>query len=88
MFWVVIVLAATALLAWLLVALRRFEHESATAALDEVRALRAEMEHLEHRVRVLEALAASGDDPDDVPFGQVPNAPESVSSPKRSSLRT
>jgi hypothetical protein len=59
MYWIVIVLAASALLAWLLVALRRYEHESAAAALEEVERLRETVDALTGRIEHLEAIAAA-----------------------------
>lgn len=58
MVWIFTILAASGLLAWLLVALRRYEHESAVAALDEVEQLRETIDALTLRVQNLEAIAA------------------------------
>ncbi len=83
MFWIGLVLAASALLAWLLVALRRYEHESASAALLEVRSVREELEALRLRVQALEAIAAED------AAGKVPlDNEDSVSSPKHTRVRS
>ncbi len=58
MFWIILALAAGALLAVLLVSLRRYERESAAAALEEVTALREELDAITRRVQALEAIAA------------------------------
>ena len=59
MLWIWTTLLAAALLAWLLIALRRYERESAAAALREAEQLREEFEALAVRVRHLEAIAAA-----------------------------
>lgn len=59
MFWIVIILMASGLLAWLLVALRRYEHESAAAALEEVERLREAVDALTRRIEHLETIAAA-----------------------------
>lgn len=63
MIWIVLVLAATAILAWLLSTLRRYEHESAAAALEQVADLREELDRLRLRVQALEAIAAADEEP-------------------------
>ncbi len=90
MTWIVLVLAATAILAWLLTALRSYERESASAALEEAAALREELEHLRLRVQALEAIAAADEEPplplpDDIE--PITGETDSVSSVKRSSIR-
>lgn len=90
MIWIAITLAACALLAWLLATLRRYEHESASAALREVQGMREELEALRLRVQALEAIAAEAalteGPPESTAASLEPE--ESVSSPRPSRARS
>ena len=89
MLWIGQVLIACALLAWLVVASRRYEHESATAALEEVEVLREQLEALQQRVQNLEAIAAEDERlpaPGDVLRDEVKD--DAVSSTVRPRLRS
>ena len=70
MVWMVFLIFAVVLAAGLLVALRRYERESASAALREVEALHARIDDLTRRLQNLEAIAAA----EDVPAGAPPEA--------------
>ncbi len=83
MFFIGIVLVACALLAWLLVSLRRYEHESAAAALEMAAGLKEEMQALRLRIEALEAIAAAGDAPPGLS-----DEPESLTSAERSRIRS
>jgi len=90
MIWMALVLAATAILAWLLSTLRKYEHESATAALEQVTALREELDRLRLRVQALEAIAAADEElPPVLPEEpeRVVGEPDSVSSSRRPPVR-
>ena len=90
MIWMVLVLAATAILAWLLSTLRKYEHESAAAALEQVTALREELDRLRLRVQALEAIAAADDEaPLTLPEEpeRAADGPDSVSSGQRAPIR-
>ena len=78
MLWIWLILIACALLAGLLVALRRYERESATAALRRVEQLQGEVERLTRRVQHLEAIAAEEGGPaSEPPPSTTPAASES-----------
>jgi len=83
MFLIGLVLIACALLAWLLVALRRYEHESAAAALKTVNDLQDELGALRLRVESLEAIAAAEES-----IIQPDTLVESVSSPEHPRIRS
>ncbi|WP_456427483.1 hypothetical protein [Rhodocaloribacter sp.] len=90
MIWMALVLAATAILAWLLSTLRKYEHESAAAALEQVTALREELDHLRLRVQALEAIAAADEEaPLTLPEEpeRAAGGPDSVSSGRRAPIR-
>jgi len=65
MIWISISLVAVVLAGWLLKALYRYEHESATAALEEVQRLNGELAKLTIRIEVLEAIAVAADNRED-----------------------
>lgn len=58
MIWFLLFLLATGLVVALVLALRKFERESAAVALAETQALRAEVASLGARIEALEAIAA------------------------------
>ena len=64
MIWIGIALVASAFVLLLVHAARRYERESAAAALERVKRLEERADDIQRRIENLEAIASGDDDPD------------------------